>query len=73
MDKDKLEQFLVNFNKVHPTRKFTHGASRKNVTFLDVDVKLLNGQIIPDLHINTYESYRSTSVFPLHVTTSSSP
>ena len=48
---DKLEQFLVDFNKFYPFLKFTHESSRKNITFLDVDVKFLNGQIITDLHI----------------------
>ena len=48
---DKLEQFLVDFNKFHPSLKFTHESSGKNVTFLDVDIKFLNGQIITDLHI----------------------
>ena len=36
---DKLEQFLVDFNKFHPSLKFTHEPSRKNNTFLHVDVK----------------------------------
>ena len=40
---DKLEQFLVDFNKFHPSFKFTHESSRKTVTFVDVDVKFLNG------------------------------
>ena len=48
---EKLGQFLVDFNKFHRSLKFTHESSRKNVTFLDVDVKFLNGQIITDLHI----------------------
>ena len=42
---DKLEQFLVDFNKFHPSLKFTHESSTKNVTFLDVDLKFLNGKL----------------------------
>ena len=44
--KVKLEQFLVDLNKFHPSIKFMHESSRKNVTFLDVDVKFLNGKIV---------------------------
>ena len=39
---DKLEQFLVDLNKFHPTSKSVHESSRKNLTFLDVYVKFLN-------------------------------
>ena len=48
---EKLKQFLVDFNKFHPFLKFTPESSRKNVTFLDVNVKFLNGKINIDLHI----------------------
>ena len=34
---DKLEQFLADFNKFHPTLKFTHKSSRKNVKSLKTE------------------------------------
>ena len=40
-DQEKLEEFLDNFNKFHPNLRFTHEYSRKNVTFLDLDVKII--------------------------------
>ena len=57
-EQDKLEQFLVDFNKFHPSLKFTHKSSRKNVIFLDVNVKFLNGQIIIDLHIKAADRHQ---------------
>ena len=55
---DKLEQFLVYLNKFHPSIKLTHESSRKNVTFLDVAVKFLNGKIITDLHIKATDRHQ---------------
>ena len=66
---DKLEQFLVDFNKFHPSLKFMHESREKNVTFLDVDVKYLNGQIIADLHIEATDRHQYlyyTSSHPHH-------
>ena len=55
---DKLELFLVDFNKFHPSLKCTHESSRENVTFLDVDAEFLNGQIITDLHIKAIDRHQ---------------
>ena len=66
---EKLEQFVVDFNKLHPTLKFTHEPSRKNVTFLDVVEKFLNGQIFTDSHIKAADRHQYlyyTSSHPHH-------
>ena len=42
---DKLERFLVDFNKFYPPLKFTHETSTKKVTFLDADAKFLKGKL----------------------------
>ena len=55
---DKLQQFLVDFNKFHLTLKFTHESSRKNVNFLHVDVKFLNGQIITNLQNKALDKHQ---------------
>ena len=47
----KLEGFLDNFNKFHANLRLTHEYSRKNVTFLDLDVKTIDRKIFTDLHI----------------------
>ena len=66
---DKLEQFLVDLNKFHPSIKFTHDSNRKDVTVLDVDVKFLNVKIITDLHIKATDRHQYlhyTSSHPYH-------
>ena len=63
---DKLQQFLVDLNKFHPSIKFTHESNRKNVTFLDVDVKFLNGRIITDLHIKATDLHQYLHYTPSH-------
>ena len=57
----QLEKFL-HFDKFHPNLKFTYESSRKNVTFLDVDIKLLNGQISTDLHIKVLYYLQSEKI-----------
>ena len=48
---EKLEEFLNKFNKFHPNVRFTHEYSRKNVSFLYLDVKIMDRKIFTDLHI----------------------
>ena len=56
--KEKLNKFLEDFNKFHPNLKFTHEFSEKNVTFLDLIVKLSNGNITTDLHIKPTDRHQ---------------
>ena len=37
----KLEEFLDNFNEFYPNLTFAHEYSRNNVTFIDLDVKMI--------------------------------
>ena len=65
---EKLEGFLDYFTKFHPNLRFTHEYSRKNVTFLDLDVKIVDGKIFTDLHIkdtdrNQYLHYTSSHLY----------
>ena len=55
---EKLERFLDNFNKFHPNLRFTHKYSRKNVTFLDLDIKILDRKIVTDLHIKATDGHQ---------------
>ena len=52
-----LEEFLDNFNKFHPNLSVTHEYSRKNVTFLDLDVKIIGRKIAADLHIKATDRH----------------
>ena len=65
----KLEGFLDNFNKFHPNLMFTHEYSRKHVTFLDLDVKIIDCKIFIDLHIKATDRHQYlhyTSSHPYH-------
>ena len=42
---EKLKVLSEGLNKVHPNLKFTSGSSEKNVAFLDLNIKLKQGQI----------------------------
>ena len=42
----ETEGFNDNFNKFHPNFRFIHEYSRKHVTFLDLDVKILDDTLI---------------------------
>ena len=63
---EKLEGSLDNFNKFHPNLRFTHEYSRKHVTFLDLDVKIIDCKIFTDLHIKATDRQ---PVSPLHIVT----
>ena len=54
----KLEGFLDNFNKFHANLGLTHEYSRKNVTFLDLDVKIIDCKIFTDLHIKATDRHQ---------------
>ena len=53
---DKLEQFLVDVNSILPLN--LRMSLTENVTFLNVDVKFLYGQIITDLHIKASDCHQ---------------
>ena len=55
---EKLEGFLDNFNKFHPNLRFTHEYSRKHVTFLDLDVKIIDQKIFSNLHIKATDRHQ---------------
>ena len=52
MVKKKLKVFLEDLNKFRPNLKFTSVSSEENVAFLDLKVKLKQGKIETDLHVN---------------------
>ena len=59
----KLEGFLDNFDKFHPKLRFAHEYSRKHVTFLDPDVKIL---IVRFLQICILKQQIDTSISITH-------
>lgn len=63
---DKLEEFPDNFNKVHPNLSFTHEYSEKNVTFLDLDLNIVDRKIATNLHFKATEKHTTISISILH-------
>ncbi|XP_072025089.1 uncharacterized protein [Amphiura filiformis] len=69
--KDELEQFINHANQIHPSIKFTSDYSPSQVNFLDVVVKLSEGQIHTDLYSKPTDKHTyllPTSCHPRHCT-----
>ena len=65
--KDSLKQCIETLNACHPTIKFTAEWSKKEINFLDVNVRLINRQLEAYLHIkptDTRHSLDSTYCHP---------
>ena len=54
----KLQNFLEKLNKSHPNIKFTHEPSKENISFLDLNVTLSEGQLQTDLYIKPTDRYQ---------------
>ena len=53
----------------HPTIKFTAEYSKEEVHFLDLNIKLIDGELKPDLFVkptDTYQILDPTSSHPYH-------
>ena len=55
------DEFLDHFNKFCPKLSFSHEFSGKNITFLHLDVKILDRQIVTDPHIKA--TYKQQSLY----------
>ena len=56
--KEKLEEFLKDFNKYHPNIKLTHEFNKESIPFLDLRVSLRGGQLTIDLHITSTDKHQ---------------
>ena len=67
--KEKLEEFLKDFNNYHPNIKLTHEFNKESIPFLDLKVSLSGGQLTTDLHIKSTDKHQYlhyTSAHPDH-------
>ena len=64
--KKKLQNFLQKLNKFHPNIKFTHESSKENISFLDLNDKLSDGQLETDLYIKPMDSHQYLNPVPIH-------
>ena len=46
----ELDEFLNRLNSFHPNLRFTHERSRESLNFLDVIVKIQQGEFVTDLY-----------------------
>ena len=54
----RLPIFLEKLHKFHSNIKFTHESNKENISFLDLNVKLSEGQFETDLYIKPTDSYQ---------------
>ena len=47
----RLQTFLEKLNKFQPNIKFTHESSKEKISFLDLNVKISEGQLVTDVYI----------------------
>ena len=64
-----LEKFLNKLNSFHPTIKFTAKYSKETINFLDVNVRLVGGELMTDLFVkptDTHQFLDPSSSHPYH-------
>ena len=67
--KEKLEEFLKDFDNYHHNIKFTLEFNKENIPFLDLKVSFSGGQLTADLHIKSTDKHQYlhyTSAHPNH-------
>ena len=66
---ESLEKFLKKLNTFHPTIKFTAEYLKEAINFLDVNVRLVEGELMTDLFVkptDTHQILEPSSSLPYH-------
>ena len=66
---ESLRDFIIQVNLFHPTIKFTAEYSKEEVNFLDLNIKLIDGELKTDLFVKptgTHQFLDPTSSHPYH-------
>ena len=66
---DLLNRFITYLNNLHPTIKFTSSFSHSEISFLDVNVLLINGRLETDLYVKPTDKHQyllKSSCHPSH-------
>ena len=66
---ESLSDFIDQVNLFHPTIKFTAECSKEEVNFLDLNIKLIDGELKTDLFVkptDTHQFLDPTSSHPYH-------
>ena len=54
----ELDEFLNRLNSFHSNLRFTHERSRRMLNFLDVIVKIQQGEFVTDLHCKSTDGHQ---------------
>ena len=54
----ELDKFLNHLNSFHPNLRFTHERSRESLNFLDVIVKIQQGEFVTDLYCKSTDGHQ---------------
>ena len=68
-DQEYLKVFIEQVNMLYSTIKITAGYSKEEVNFLDVNIKLIEGELKTDLFVKPTDSHQFldlTSCHPYH-------
>ena len=57
MKKNLWKQFLNKLNTFHPAMKFTAEYSKETINFLDVNVRLVEGELMTDLFVKPTDTH----------------
>ena len=66
---ESLQKFLNKLNSFHPTKKFTAEYSKETINILDVNIRLVEGELMTDLFfdpIDTHQFLDPSSFHPYH-------
>ena len=55
---ESLEKFLNKLNSFHPTIKFTAEYSKETINFLDVNIRLVEGELMTDLFVKPTNTHQ---------------
>ena len=64
--KEKLEEFLKDFNNYYPNIKLTHEFNKESIPFLGLKMNLSAGQLTTYLHINSTGKHQYLSYTSAH-------
>ena len=54
----ELDEFLNHLNSFHPNLRFTHECSRESLNFLDVIIKIEQGEFVTDLYCKSIDGHQ---------------
>ena len=63
---ESLEKFLNKLNSFHPTIKFTAEYSKETINFLDVNIRLVEGELMTDLFVKPTDTHQFLELSSSH-------